>query len=96
MIMNIVYCPFCDREFSNSTKYGFGTEEELRLHVIEHHHVSEETYHEIRKALKLKHSMNEICNKMKEAIKIFSEEIDSIARDEIVNHLFPSYIIENE
>ena len=95
-MMNIVYCPFCDREFSNSTKYRFDIEEELRLHVIEHHHVSEETYHEIRKALELKYSMNEICNKMKEAIKIFSEEIDSIARDEIVNRLFPSYIIENE
>lgn len=94
MIMIMKRCPFCGKEFFGSTEYE--RQEKIRMHVIEHHHITEKTYHEVQNALKLKQSMNEICGRMRDAIKIFSEEIDSLGRDEIATRLFSHHTIEND
>lgn len=84
MIRSIIRCPFCDEEFFSPAEDESDTREELRLHIIEHHHITEKRYYSIRNALELKEAMNELCNEMKEAIEIFDEKIDSFRRDDII------------
>jgi uncharacterized Zn finger protein (UPF0148 family) len=87
--MRKVSCQFCDKKFTSSAEHESDMPEELRLHVIEHHHITAKRYYAIRDALEMKQSLNEICNEMKTAVKIFDEKIDSVRRDEIVDRLFP-------
>lgn len=85
MIMNTKRCPFCDKEFFSPTIHDLYMQEELRLLVIEHYHISEEKYYEITNAPELKNSLNTICNDMKDAIRKFAERFETLQRNETID-----------
>ena len=85
MIMAMKRCPFCDKEFFSSAARDLGMPEKLRMHVIEHHHITEQKYYEIMNALELKDSLNKICCNMKDATRELWEKIETFERNETKN-----------